>query len=87
MKEIASEAKLDALKAVKSLAQKKMAEDLKKVTVASDSTEGLKEGLEKAKEVLPESEESMEDPEKEAILEQLEALPIEKLKELLAQIA
>ncbi len=40
---------------------------LKKVTVASDSEEGLEEGLEKAREVLgSEDEESMEDSESES---------------------
>lgn len=71
------EAKISTLEHLRDLAKEMMMEDLKgsmkggKVTVASDSPEGLKEGLEKAKDVvekLPEGspeEESQESPEEE----------------------
>lgn len=55
------EAKLGVLKHLHDMAADAMGEGLKglkKVTVASDSHEGLKEGLETAKEVVGDSEES-----------------------------
>ena len=58
---------------------------MKKVTVASDSEEGLKEGLEKAEDVLEskmdkeddESEEEMEDSEKEDMEDEEESSDLE----------
>lgn len=64
MSENAKKAKLTALKEAHGMAKKMMEDDLKglkKVTVASDSPEGLKAGLEKAEDILEgESEESCE---------------------------
>lgn len=54
------EAKMDILSELKELASDAMGSDLKKVTVAADSAEGLKAGLEKAKEVVEKKEEADE---------------------------
>lgn len=85
------EAKMSVLSDLKNFAQEKMGEKLKdgikKVTVASSDDEGLKEGLEKAKELLG-SEEKEEDCEEEQ--EEMEKEPQNedeidaKIKELLA---
>ena len=56
-------AKLDVLKDLKKQAMEMMGEKvsgLKKVTIASDSKEGLKKGLEKAEEVVDKSPEEQE---------------------------
>lgn len=62
-------AKVDALNALKKMASDGMAgkmKSLKKVSVMSDSEQGLKEGLEKAKQILPSHEfESASDEEAE----------------------
>ena len=73
------DAKLKVLKELRSMASGMMGDDLKdgmmkKVTVASPNKEGLKEGLDKAKEILGEhapdegsdEEEASESPEEEA---------------------
>ena len=55
MSENAKKAKLVALKEANSMAKKMMEDDLKglkKVTIASDSPEGLKAGLEKAEDII-----------------------------------
>jgi len=59
-------AKMELLQELRSMAEGMMKEDLdghmgalKKVTVASDSKEGLKEGLEKAEEVVEGDEEEL----------------------------
>lgn len=55
MSENAKKAKLTALKEAHGMAKKMMEDDLrglKKVTVAADSPEGLKEGLEKAEDIV-----------------------------------
>lgn len=78
---VEKDAKMKVVHDLKSMADEIMSDKLsgmKKVTVASDSKEGLKEGLEKAEEILeaaPESEEteeSEEAPEMEAS-EEMEA--------------
>jgi len=57
-------AKMEVLKELMEMAEqeagKGVHEGLKKVTVASPSSEGLEEGLEKAQEMLPEMEEKEE---------------------------
>jgi hypothetical protein len=55
------EAKMEVLNDLKGLMQDKMGEDLKKVTVASDSKEGLEEGLELASEAVEGEEESKDE--------------------------
>jgi hypothetical protein len=45
-------AKMDVMKEMKGMADEYMGDDVKKITVASDSKEGLEAGLEKAKEVV-----------------------------------
>lgn len=77
-------AKMDVLKELKDMARDGMASDLKKVTVASDSKEGLKKGLEKAKEVLDskEVEEEMEDED-----ESEDESKSDKIKKLEAELA
>lgn len=96
MDELHKSAKMDAISGLRQTAMDAMKgklEGLKKVTVASDSKEGIKEGLEKAKEIVekgpngeaPEAEEESleeesEDGEesKEQLLSELE----QKMKEL-----
>lgn len=58
------QAKMDVLKHIRKIASDAMKDDikgvgLKKVSVAADSTKGLEEGLEKAKELLENPEEMM----------------------------
>ena len=55
------EAKMCVLDELKAMMRGKMGEDLKEVTVASDSKEGMKEGLEKAKDLVAANEEMDED--------------------------
>jgi hypothetical protein len=85
-------AKMNVLKDLKSQMSKHMADGIKKVTVASDSPEGLKEGLEKAEDLVesklsPESPD-MEDSEDSEDEEEMVASPeeidakIQKLMEL-----
>ena len=57
------EATSSVLKDLDSLADEGIAGSMKKVTVASDSEEGLEEGLDKAKEVVEEMPEMEEDSE------------------------
>ncbi len=65
-------AKAEMMKQLSDLLGKDMAEDvkgMKKVTVASDSSEGLKEGLKKAKDIMdkkPDLEEEMKEMEDES---------------------
>jgi len=59
------QAKMDVLKHIRKIASDAMKDDikgvgLKKVSVAADSTKGLEEGLEKAKELLENPEEMMD---------------------------
>lgn len=81
------EAKLSALKGLRQMASEMMGEDLKngnlkKVTVAAKDTESLKEGLDKAKEIVPEMEKalpaSLEESEEEEIAEESEPMSIEE---------
>lgn len=71
-------AKAEMMKQLSELLGKDMAEDvkgMKKVTVASDSSEGLKEGLKKAKEIMdkkPDLEDEMKDMEDESSEHELE---------------
>lgn len=65
-------AKLKVLKHLKEMASQMMGDDvkggmegMKKVTVAAPDTAGLKHGLDKAKDVVGQMNESMEDPEEE----------------------
>lgn len=73
------EAKCNVLNGLKDELKGMMSDDLKRVTVASPTSEGLKAGLEKAEDVLEskmeDSEESEEMPEmsKEEKIAQLEA--------------
>jgi len=61
-------AKMDVLKGISGLASdamsNKLKDGLKKVTVASNSPEGLEKGLDKAKEMISEHGMSEKDPEK-----------------------
>lgn len=85
-------AKMDVVKELQSQAGDMMGEKLKglkKVTVASDSEEGLKAGLEKAEEVLEQKEEAeQEDESEEMSAESEEELSPEeidaKIQELMA---
>lgn len=88
-----NKAKLDVLKQIRQIASKAMQDDmktkgLKKVTVASDSLEGLEAGLEKAKAILDDKAEMAPD-EYEEMMDQ-EAMPEmgeeEDLSSLEAQI-
>jgi rRNA maturation endonuclease Nob1 len=82
----AKKAKESVLKEISDMAGKSMGEDvkgLKKVSVMSDSPEGLKAGLEKAEEVVEEAEESddmesMSDEEIEMLMKKLEELKAKK---------
>lgn len=71
-------AKAEMMKQLSDLLGKDMAEDvkgMKKVTVASDSSEGLKEGLKKAKEIMdkkPDLEDEMKDMEDESAENEME---------------
>jgi len=59
MKEVEKKAKQNILKQIRQLAQESLKENLgglKKITVASDSEEGLKAGLEKAEDILDDKE-------------------------------
>lgn len=63
------DAKLKAIHEMRKMASDEMAmplKNLKKVTVASDSSEGVKKGLEKAKEMMGQHEPMMEKAEEEA---------------------
>lgn len=82
------EAKMDVIKEMKGMMKGMMGDDirgLKKVTVASDSPEGLKEGLEKAEDVIDAKmgDEESEEPElskeekRAKLLAELEALDAE----------
>lgn len=74
-------AKLEALKDLRSFANDLLGDDLKslkKVTVASDTPEGLEAGLEKAEEIVKakdeeEAEEEMEDMQEEEMGEEYSA--------------
>jgi hypothetical protein len=59
------QAKMGVLQDLKSQMSKHMADGIKKVTVASDSPEGLKKGLEKAEDMVEEKLASSEEPEME----------------------
>lgn len=97
MKDHEKAAKMKALDDLKGVMQDMMRGDmdggLKKVTVAADSKEGLSEGLEKAKEMLPEGEEESEmeeESEGEEAKEEMMELPedaesLAKLEELIKQ--
>lgn len=82
-------AKLKAITGMKDMAEEAMSEGLsglKKVTVAADSEEGLKEGLKKAEEVVADvddlDEDEAEDSDEELALSEDEI--DEKIKELMA---
>jgi hypothetical protein len=95
-----AKAKLKVLMDLKKMAADMMGEDIesgiKKVTVASPDKEGLKEGLEKAEELLGESEESddmedmmsdedsMEDEEDDLMSIEAKIAELMKKKEMLA---
>ncbi len=75
-------AKMDVLSDLKGQASDMMGEKLggiKKVSVAAPDKEGLKEGLEKAEELLEEMPNGEEKPEGELSLEEIEA----KIQELM----
>lgn len=94
-------AKMKALDDLKGVMQDMMRGDLdsvKKVTVAADSKEGLEEGLDKAKDMLPEgdeeessemeeeaSEPAMEEPKEEEMELPEDAESLAKLEELIKQ--
>ncbi len=83
-----AKAKAESLKEMMASLKEVMGKDLqglKKVTVASDSDEGLEEGLEKAKEVL-EAKESPEAPEMGESCEMSEDDKIAKLEKELADL-
>jgi len=90
MPENRKEAKMSVLNELKKLMDDKLAGDLKglkKVTVASDSKEGLKEGLEKAEEVLEKSPEmGMEEESEDEEEMDLEQASVDELKEMLSLI-
>lgn len=91
MSEPEKQAKMEVLKNLDEDMAKAMSEKLaglKKVTVASDSSEGLEQGLEKAKEMLeakemedeePSEEDDMELSEIEAKIKELEELKKQKM--------
>jgi hypothetical protein len=67
------DAKLEVLKDLKKQAMSMMGDKLSKVTVASDSKEGLSKGLQKAKDIIskePEMGESQEHEDSESIEEE-----------------
>ena len=93
MDPIEKEAKMSAVSAMKQMAEDAMSDKLgglKKVTVAADSEEGLKEGLEKAEDVVesklePEMEgEEMESEEGSELADMSEEEIDKKLQELMA---
>lgn len=61
-----SKAKKEMLSHLSDMMKGHMSNGLKKVTIASDSKEGLEKGLEKAKEILPQVEEASEEMSEEA---------------------
>ena len=94
MKQMKKQAKIDAIKAMRSIASDAMKgplkdkiEGMKKVTVAADSSEGLKKGLEKAKELTDKMPEEMmdmsEDMEDESEESESEESPKEEMDEIL----
>ena len=82
-------AKMDILKELKDIASGAMGDNLKKVTVASDSAEGLKAGLKKAEEVVEKKLEEDEDEESEMeeMPEDSEMSKEEKIKKLEEELA
>lgn len=92
LSEIDKKASLNVLGDLKKLAQDEMKgkmASLKKVTVASDSKEGLKKGLEKAEEIISDKEIESEEPEmEESEVEESEEMSEEeidaRIKELMA---
>lgn len=77
-------AKMKALDDLKGVMQDMMRGDLdsvKKVTVAADSKEGLEEGLDKAKEMLPHGEDELEEEASEPKEEEAVESPEEESKE------
>lgn len=90
MEDYKKNAKLDVLKRIRAAASKKIMGDIKapkKVTVASDSKEGLEKGLDLAKEVthqMPESTEDLGDFEKndEPVEEAAEVNPSDRIAKL-----
>jgi hypothetical protein len=88
------QAKSSVVKEIKDLMRQAMGEDLKKVTVAAPTVEGLKAGLKKASEVVEEKKDELEDSEKmeESEDEEVEKEEmskedrIKKLKEELAKL-
>lgn len=79
------EAKLSAIKALRDFASEMMGDDIKgkltKVTVAAKDQEGLKKGLEKAKEMLPETS-SEEESEMESAEEEMAEGPEHEAMEM-----
>lgn len=87
MSENKKNAKMSVLQDLKKMMDDSIAGDLKglkKVTVASDSKEGLKEGLEKAEDVI-EGQEEMEEEETMDDMDLEQASP-EELQEMLKMI-
>ena len=92
MKELSpmeKEVKMDLTKEMGGVAKdalRNQVKGLKKVTVASDSPEGLEEGLDKAKEIVESKEdesmedESLEEPEME------ESMDLSKIDEMIAKL-
>lgn len=66
MSDAEKDAKMSVIKDMQDMAKNAMGDKLsglKKVTVTSDSPEGLQKGLEKAKEILPKDDESSDEEE------------------------
>jgi len=96
---VEKEAKMGVLKDLSSQAGEMLRDKLKglkKVTVASDSKEGLKEGLEKAEEMvagapeqekeMPEMEESDEEHESDEMLADAEEMSPEQIEEQIKKL-
>lgn len=87
---VKGEALKNALSGISSDASKKIAGGLKKVTVASNDKEGLKAGLEKAKEIVGKDpmadEPEMEDNKVEEICEMAEGMPKDQIQELISKL-
>jgi hypothetical protein len=95
MMPLEKDAKMQAVKAMRQMASEEMAmplKNLKKVSVAADSEEGLKEGLEKAEEIveqgMPKESMSEEYEDSEEMSEDMHEMPEEmSLEEVESKIA
>lgn len=94
MSPVEKEAKMSIMKDIQDMASKAMGDKLgglKKVTVASDSPSGLKEGLEKAEDMLEAKEETempemMDDSEMEDEMSMDEDMSMEEIDQKLQEL-